>query len=64
MRTQRLVEWRKPGHESAVGMLLYRPAWDDPHAKWLVVPIGFGSVTVQRVPWSAVEEGEFWVSPR
>ncbi|MGW2038701.1 hypothetical protein [Streptomyces virginiae] len=65
MRHQRLVEWRRPSGTSTVGMLLYKAAFDDEHAKWLVVPIGFGSVTVTRVPWSAVEAGEFFrVPPR
>lgn len=63
MVQQRMVEWRKPGHEPAVGMLLYRPADDDAHAKWLVSPMPFGSVLVQRVPWPAVEAGEFWGVP-
>ncbi|MET9735638.1 hypothetical protein ABZZ79_34935 [Streptomyces sp. NPDC006458] len=63
MIQQRMIEWRKPGHEPAVGMLLYRPAADDPHAKWLVSARSFGSVLVQRVPWPAVEAGEFWGVP-
>ncbi|AXE23529.1 hypothetical protein C0216_08690 [Streptomyces globosus] len=65
MHHQRVVEWRRPGSASTVGMLRYKPTFDDPHAKWFVVPIGFGGVTVMRVPWEAVEAGEFFrVPPR
>ncbi|MFF2191692.1 hypothetical protein [Streptomyces sp. NPDC058157] len=60
MSHQRPVEWRRPGHEPTVGMLLYRPTPDDEHAKWLVVPMRFGSVTVMPVPWSEVAAGEFF----
>ncbi|MFI5638297.1 hypothetical protein ACIA8H_12870 [Streptomyces goshikiensis] len=59
MNHQRIVEWRRPEGRSAVGMLAYKPAHDDEHAKWLVVPMEYG-VTVVRVPWEAVAAGEFF----
>ncbi|OEJ34177.1 hypothetical protein BGK67_25105 [Streptomyces subrutilus] len=58
-----MVEWRRPEGGSTVGMLAYRPAHDDEHAKWLVVPMPFGGVTLVRVPWEAVAAGEFWGTP-
>ncbi|WP_405832451.1 hypothetical protein [Streptomyces sp. NBC_00105] len=62
MSHQRIVEWRRPEGSPTVGMLAYRPAHDDPFAKWLVVPLGYG-VTVMRVPWEAVAAGEFFGAP-
>ncbi|MFF3085629.1 hypothetical protein ACFVRB_11330 [Streptomyces nojiriensis] len=62
MSHQRVVEWRRPEGSPTVGMLAYRPAHDDEHAKWLVVPLEWG-VTVMRVPWEAVEAGEFFGAP-
>ncbi|MFC9296937.1 hypothetical protein ACFTWH_08490 [Streptomyces sp. NPDC057011] len=59
MSHQRVVEWRRPEGHPVVGMLAYRSAPDDEHAKWLVVPVANG-VTVLRVPWPAVEAGEFF----
>lgn len=63
MHHQRLVEWRKPGRDPVVGMLLYRPAADDEHAKWIVQPRPYGGVLMERVPWPAVEAGEFFRTP-
>ncbi|MER6213616.1 hypothetical protein ABT213_06105 [Streptomyces sp. NPDC001674] len=59
---QRIVEWRRPEGRATVGMLVYRSAHDEEHAKWLVVPMEYG-VTLVRVPWEAVEAGEFFGTP-
>ncbi|MFF0550826.1 hypothetical protein ACFYUL_17900 [Streptomyces sp. NPDC004311] len=59
MHHQRIVEWRRPEGRPTVGMLAYRSAYDDEHAKWLVVPMEYG-VTLVRVPWESVEAGEFF----
>ncbi|MFE2283886.1 hypothetical protein ACFXDJ_06910 [Streptomyces sp. NPDC059443] len=65
MRSQRLVEWRRAGRDPVVGMLLSRPAFDDPWARWFVQPMPYGGVVVQRIPWPAVENREFFsVRPR
>ncbi|MCJ0868116.1 hypothetical protein [Streptomyces sp. AP-93] len=58
-----MVEWRKPDGSSTVGMLMSRPAFDDEFARWLVVPVGFGSVICHPILWPAVAEGEFWGVP-
>lgn len=62
MRHGRLVEWRQFGGRSTVGMLVRRPVDGDPEVLWLVSLMAHG-VMQQRVPWPAVERGEFFVAP-
>ncbi|MFE2305041.1 hypothetical protein [Streptomyces sp. NPDC059411] len=44
-------------------MLISRAAADDEFARWLITPIGVGSVVMQRVDWDSVTAGEWFAAP-
>jgi hypothetical protein len=63
MSHQRLVQRVRRDGTRLVGQLVYRESADDPHAKWLLEPVGAGSVIWHPVSWDSVAAGEWYAAP-